>query len=84
MADGKSLMYFRKTFGKCFYMNIKILLFKICHSAERPGRQLKSLLKKSFLIKRGKSDGEYLTTTSLILKTACFFQNMNRGNNIEM
>ncbi|XP_075805462.1 uncharacterized protein LOC142835688 [Microtus pennsylvanicus] len=34
-------------------MNIKILLFKIYHSAVRPARQLKSLLKKSFRIKRG-------------------------------
>ena len=84
MADDKSLMYYRKTFGKCFYTNIKILLFKICYSAVRPARQLKSLLKKSFQIKRGKSDGEYFTTTSLISKTAWFFQNMNRGNNIEM
>ena len=73
MADGKSLMYFRNTFGKCFYMNIKILLFKICHSAVRPARQLKSLLKKSFQIKRGKSDGDYFITTSLISKTAWFF-----------
>ena len=56
-----------KTFGKCFYMNIKILLFKICHSSIRPpAGELKSILKKSIQISGGKSNHEYFAATSLI------------------
>lgn len=47
-------------------MNIKILLFKICHSGTQQPGELKPILKKSLQISGGKSNHEYFAATCLV------------------
>lgn len=63
-------------------MNIKILLFIICHSRVTPPAQVKSILKKSVQLTTGKIDGYYCMATALISKKLCCFKERKSGINV--